>query len=311
MTTSPYSISETASSCKDELLAMMIKERQSYNYQQYVSTHTMPMPMPMSTDRSSSLIDIRDEQNLSRLKICHWTFHLIDYFDLSRNTATISMDIFDRFMATQGHLCTANFTVLAAAASVYISIKLHEHSDLKSTTLSRFSRGEFTASDIEAMECEILKSISWLVHPPTANCFLCMYVEFFPHEMTKATKLFIYENAKYLTELSVFDSYFVDHRASTVSYAAIKCVLDGESSSRYLSLEQKRRILFNIKEKFGLLSNNHDFDILTTLVEQRLYQAIAKYQDDDGAVFLHSNQSKRTTSNNSPISTLHNHRQVS
>lgn len=277
---------------EDQIFCMIQKERDLYAYNKFVSNS----PKYRSNESTLPLIDIRDETNQSRLKICHWTFNMIDHYDLSRKTAFISMNIFDRFMATQGNECTPKFTTLAAATSIYIAMKIHERNELMPSLLARCGRDEFTSFDIEKMECEMVFNISWLLNPPTPTCYLFLMVRLLPNEIfCMLTKHKIYENAKYIAELAVFDNFFVDQYSSTISYTALKFSLDRETLAGRITLTQNESIISRMNDRFGLS--------LTILVQEKLYEAIRKYQGEDSGL-MHLNQNIIYTDNHSPTSTL-------
>ena len=278
---------------ENQIFCMIQKERNLYAYNKFVSTNS---PIHRSDDTSSPLIDIRDETNQSRLKMCHWTFKMVDHYDLSRKTAFISMNIFDRFMATQGNQCSPKFTIIAAATSIYIAIKIHERNVLMPSLLSRCSRDELTSSDIEKMECEMVFSISWLLNPPTPTCYLFLFVRQLPSEIfCMVTKHAIYENAKYIAELAVFDNFFVDQYSFTISYTALKFALKQETLAGRITRIQNDSILRRMNDRFGLS--------LTIPVQEKLYEAICKYQGEDSGL-MHLNQNIMSTDNYSPTSTL-------
>merc|ERR1712113_553580 len=73
-----------------------------------------------------------------------------------------------------------------------------------------------------AMEMDILRALSWRVHPTTPYCFAQHILFLIPHTaFSLDVRHDIIELARFLTELSVVDYYFVVHRASTVGLASI------------------------------------------------------------------------------------------
>jgi hypothetical protein len=94
------------------------------------------------------------------------------------------------------------------------------------TTLSR---GAFSIETIEAKERELLSLLQWHVNPPTCAQFVYYFSKQFPDwDAPDRPEIVneIFENAKYLTELSVFRSKFAfEYKSSTVAYGAVLCAL--------------------------------------------------------------------------------------
>jgi hypothetical protein len=74
-------------------------------------------------------------------------------------------------------------------------------------------------------DCPLLflsRSLSWRVHPPTAYCFTKHILFLLPYtSVSTETRSEILEVARFLSELSVFDYFFVMHRPSSVGLASI------------------------------------------------------------------------------------------
>ena len=135
------SFSLNASLLIDKIVVMRRSEQSSYLYGSYFKEP------PMKSNCTDP-----GEFSLWREKICHWTYTVIDHFNLSRRTVAISMDLFDRFLATLGNNCDGNQALLISLTTLYISIKIHEKKKIKLSTLSDLSRSQFTPKEIEDME---------------------------------------------------------------------------------------------------------------------------------------------------------------
>jgi Cyclin, C-terminal domain len=67
-----------------------------------------------------------------------------------------------------------------------------------------------------------IRSLFWLVHPPTAYCFAKHVLVLLPTaSVSPETRLDILELSRFLTELSVIDYFFVIFRPSNVAVAAL------------------------------------------------------------------------------------------
>ena len=287
-----------STSVQDSLdFILMTKEREQTLYLQ--SKFYKP-PLTLDAETHSEQICILDDTHNSRQKICYWTFNVIDHFDLSRTTAVISMDIFDRFLATRGNRCTPDFALLAAITTLYISLKIHEQTKISSESLCNLSRGRFSPTEIEEMEIEILKDLSWLVHPPVVTDFLCPLLRLLPGEVSNTTRNDLFENARYLAELAVFDLYLIKYHASTIASAIILNLLDNEVKLGHIS--------FSCLETFCLLLDDHNIEFLSNSEELRnigeaLYQTVCQSQDsecDDDQY----REDERKINSSSPISAI-------
>lgn len=198
------------------------------------------------------------DQNLNvtwREKICHWCYNVVDHFDLSREIVSVSLNLFDRFLVTRGNKCNGNMALLASLATLHLSIKLHETKKIKLTTLANLSRGQFDPCHIEEMEWNILSALGWKVHPPTESAFINHLLVFLPQEAHPAVRKDLLELSRYLSELAVCDSFFVDFNASSVAFASILNVMEDMSYSR-LSAGLREKFLRDLADKVHLNYND-------------------------------------------------------
>lgn len=229
--------------------AMRTRETSKYNYASYVR-----QPLDQSLDvKSESVINIRTDIGC-REKICHWTYSVVDHFKLSRETVAISMDLFDRFLATQGNLCTSQSALLASLTTLYIAIKVNEKKNIKISTLVSLSRNQFTAKDIEAMEMKILQDVGFLVQAPTAVEFIGHLISFLHAD--ESLLHHICELSRYVAELSICDSFFVDQEKSAIALAAILNVLEDDVSYEKLPRIAREHFLHYITNRFNWFIDN-------------------------------------------------------
>ena len=78
----------------DTLLAMMSQERSGYQLDSYFPRDVLP-PQNGSLPRQQNII-----HGGWREKICQWSYNVVDHFDLPREIVSISLNYFDRYMAT-------------------------------------------------------------------------------------------------------------------------------------------------------------------------------------------------------------------
>lgn len=207
----------TRSSLIDRINAMKRQEMAFYLHHMYVQ----PSQKKQCNDDSLEFYSWRE-------KICHWSYSVIDHFNLSRHTVAISLDLFDRFLATRGNKCDGSYALLTSLTTLYIAVKTHESRKLKIKTLTRLSRGQFNNRDIEKMELKILKALSWLVHPPIVVDFIQHLVKLLPIQVGPQVQHKIFELSRYTAELSVCDPFFTEYPPSLIAFAAILNVLEDE-----------------------------------------------------------------------------------
>lgn len=163
----------------------------------------------------------------------------------------VSLSFFDRYLATRGNKCNGNLALLTSLTTLHIAIKLHDSKKIKLSTLANLSRGQFDSKHIEDMEWNVLAALGWKMHPPTQYAFVSHILLFLPQEANPAVRKGLSELSKYLTELAVCDSYFVDVDNSTVAFAAILNVMEDMNYSR-LSGGLREKFLRDLATKAGL-----------------------------------------------------------
>lgn len=211
-----------------------------------------------STSNSVSGGAIVDDSSLSQLnsswreKICHWSFNVVDHFDLSREVVAVSMSLFDRYLATRNNKCNGSTALLASLTTLHIAIKVHEVRKIKLTTLANLSRGQFGPKHIEEMEWKILNSLNWHIHPPTSMSFLSHLLLLLPPQVTDSSKEDIYALSRYITELSVCDSSFVEIYPSAVAFSAILNSLEDRRYRRLIPTGVREQFLRAIATHVGL-----------------------------------------------------------
>jgi len=268
----------SASCIADRINTMRSQEADAYDYARYsrigdalleATGGEVPLDEEMAAGGpDSETQDVRLNSSW-REKICHWSYSVVDHFELSRETVAISIDLFDRYLATRGNRCNGSSALLTSLTTLYIAIKLNEPKKIKLTTLSNLSRGQFFPPDIEEMEYKILSSLSWMVHPPTVVSFVSHFLLFLP-QVHSSVRKDIFELARYLAELSICDAYFVDCSSSTIAYSAVLNVMDDISLSR-ISAGARHRFLSELCERVGL--DHRDDDVRTA--RERLREIFA------------------------------------
>lgn len=225
-----------------------------------------------------------------REKICYWAYSTIDYFELSRKTVAICMNLFDRYLAantraTHFDSCkipkeeeeiTSRQFLLISLTILYISIKLTEPSMSRtkrikmSTMLQLCQRPKFEKQDIFDMEIKILHSLSWLVNPPTAVDFIADFLKFLPCSVPFNLRQRLYMTSRYMAELSICDPFFMDYFPSTIAFAAVvNSIEDNEHNNP--SNSDDVSIFYNyLKNNLGFCRNSYPLD----LIRERLHDMV-------------------------------------
>jgi hypothetical protein len=226
------------------------------------------------------LLDSEDNKlNVAwREKITHWSYNVVDHFELSREVVAISLNLFDRFLATQGNKCNGNLALLTSLTTLHLAIKLHDTKKIRLSTLANLSRGQFGPDHIEEMEWVILNALGWKLHPPTAYSFIFHLLLFLPQEANPSVRKELFELSRYLTELAACDSYLVDAKASTIAFASILNVMN-DISYTHLSAGIREKFLRDVMDKANI--NYGDPDVVE--VRQRISNMSHSNMNDTSA----------------------------
>ncbi|KAL7540820.1 hypothetical protein ACHAWF_006790 [Thalassiosira exigua] len=156
---------------------------------------------------------------LWREKISEWCYQVVDHFDFNREVVSVALSYLDRYLA--GRTVNRRIFQLAAMTALYLAIKLFEPGRLRMSSLIDLSRGYFLAEHLVTMEDSMLQSLGWHVHPPTSFAFCRDFVRLLPPEVPPRARHDVTELARFLTELSVCEYWFVTKRPSSVALASI------------------------------------------------------------------------------------------
>eukprot|EP00557_Chaetoceros_sp_GSL56_P011965 CAMPEP_0176476442 /NCGR_PEP_ID=MMETSP0200_2-20121128/53_1 /TAXON_ID=947934 /ORGANISM="Chaetoceros sp., Strain GSL56" /LENGTH=325 /DNA_ID=CAMNT_0017872109 /DNA_START=115 /DNA_END=1092 /DNA_ORIENTATION=+ len=162
-----------------------------------------------------------------RERICDWCYQVVDHFDFSREVVAVAMSYLDRYLCARK--VNKKLFQLAAMASLFIAIKLHEPSALKLTSLTGLSRGFFTPDHIIAMEQSILRTLKWRMNPPTVMTAVRLFLDLLATDISNQARLECTELSRFLSELSVCDYFFTTKKPSHVALACILTSFEGLS----------------------------------------------------------------------------------
>jgi Cyclin, N-terminal domain len=176
-----------------------------------------------TTDYISNNVDkLLDVDGDCRTKMVVWSYQVIDFCKFNRETVEIAMSYLDRFLVTTtgAHaLQDRSVYQLAAMASLYTAVKIHEPEAMDPALISKLSRGTYAPDEIEDMELIILKSLQWRLNPPTTLSYVREFMKLIPLEAIDiATRIIIYELAKCQAEFATTDYNLVEMKAAEKAF---------------------------------------------------------------------------------------------
>jgi hypothetical protein len=260
------------------LEVMRSQEQSTYSYRNFEP----PMFPPDPTSRYNVDESIPHLNSSWREKICHWSFNVIDHFDLSREVVAVSMSLFDRFLATRGNRCNGSTALLASLTTLHIAIKVNEVRKIKLGTLANLSRGQFGPRDIEEMEWNVLTSLEWKIHPPTSMSFISHLLLLLPPQVDDACKEEIYALSRYITELSVCDSAFVEINPSSVAFAAILNSLEDRKYRKFISSSVRDQFVRSIERHVDLHRDDEHVTMARPKLKKLLKNSFAQDASSQG-----------------------------
>ena len=224
------------------------------------------------------------EVNLTaREKILEWKYQVIDHFNMDRKTVALSVKLLDRYLANcknsneleqQDAYYTKKGFQLAAMVTLFIAIKVQEPKKLKISSLIELSRGYFTVEEFYKAEQRIIKNLNYRINFPLESDYVSRFTVLlgsvdFLSEPSNDLGLHhvMYEYARYLTELSQIDSFFLPYSSAKVAFAAFVNAMERGSyrirqnrKMRTASLDHDTRSKFYEKAgaEFGLIYNSQE-----------------------------------------------------
>jgi len=250
-----------------------------------------------------------------RVEICSWMYRFVDSYDLCRDVVYRAMSYFDRFLMTllarrdeevpnnPSRVIESSFLQLASMTALNLAIKLYSPLKWNTSNMIKCSRGKFTLAHIISMERQMLHVLVWRVNPPTSTEFI-MYFTSLVFDITGRPDLAnhfndIVDMATFFTELSVWDSYFLEHKSSTVAIASMLNATESLDNNLPISSTSFTTLFINVLQSLDLLPcEDALYHVQSRLQED--YSRSADNQDtlDDEVV----NQNIRDDRANSPTS---------
>lgn len=186
-----------------------------------------PVAAARAGESSASSSEINE---MWREKICEWCYQVVDHFDFNREIVSVAMSYLDRYLATRS--VNRRIFQLAAMTALYLAIKLYEPGKIRMSSLIDLSRGYFLEDHIVTMEDSMLQTLGWHVHPPTPYSFVREIIPLLPAQITPRDRHDTNELARFLTELSVCDYWFVTKKPSSIALASLINALELQGEPR-------------------------------------------------------------------------------
>ena len=179
---------------------------------------------------------------ICREKMVLWTFQVVDYCQLNRQTAELSVRMLDRLLSladqndsnekhrqlAQSCLQNRKTYQLAAMTCLYTAIKINESQVMSPDIIASLSRGMSTTDQVVEMESRILAALEYHICGPTGIDVVDHLVQLLPSSVPTHVKRTIIERSRHAIHQSL-----VDHSLSTtvsptlLGYAALVHTLDG------------------------------------------------------------------------------------
>eukprot|EP00586_Coscinodiscus_wailesii_P002207 CAMPEP_0172491940 /NCGR_PEP_ID=MMETSP1066-20121228/22878_1 /TAXON_ID=671091 /ORGANISM="Coscinodiscus wailesii, Strain CCMP2513" /LENGTH=305 /DNA_ID=CAMNT_0013261265 /DNA_START=85 /DNA_END=1002 /DNA_ORIENTATION=- len=285
----------------DKFAVMRRQEETTYKVPDYLSPRYIASNLSPSAELQTPRKSIVDDD--LRVEIVHWSYKVVDYLNMDRETVSISLSLFDRFLSI--HTVNKKVAQLVGLTSLYLAVKLSEQEwKMKMPLLlSHFitlSRDNFTARDIVGMEALILSTLRYHVHPPTPQSVVSHLLLMFPQHVNPESTRRITDYATFLTELSVCEYFFVTRKTSSIALAALIVGMDNDP---YLSPVDRKTFLESVRQVTTIDSNSLEVEECRMNL-QMLYNGSEKFDDDISEQYTAANNPESTfrTETVSPVS---------
>jgi len=212
-----------------EYLSMTPWQKDVYRLAKKKSIHDHQFTASRKLPSDSGDVNYIDEY--CREQIVEWSFRVVDYFGIDREVVVFSISFLDRFLTTCR--CDRTSFKLAATTTLQLGVKLLYPCRLADLgILSDLSRGEFEMNDVAEMENNILRALSWHLHPPTPVAFASILLDYVLNEplttrLSMADLDSLYDFSSFFGDLAVCDYFFVSLQPSSIAIASILNALEG------------------------------------------------------------------------------------
>ena len=163
-----------------------------------------------------------------RVRMVEWSFSVVDFAKLHRETVSVAMSLLDRYLSSRCPearkvMLSRKLYQLASMSALFVAIKMNEKTIVNATVFAELSRGSYTAVDILRMESIMLKSLGWRVNGPTTHGFFrhMMALTSENSQSSFTINSTFTELCNFQLDLSVGDYFFCSQKPSIIAIAAI------------------------------------------------------------------------------------------
>ena len=202
------------------IAVMRTKEDVEYSYR---SIGTRGGSSSSCVRRPGSHIDCE-----SRRLMVDWCYKVVDRCGFRRETVAFAISYLDRYVAAHSATLGKKQFQLASMTAMYIAIKVNESEAMHPRTIEQLSRGVYTEKDVERMEIDILFTLKWKCHPPTARAFIQHLCHLIPDEcLGDQQRDRVLQMAQLQADLALMDfSLVTQAKPSSIAYCAIANAID-------------------------------------------------------------------------------------
>ncbi|KAL7469970.1 hypothetical protein ACHAXS_010218 [Conticribra weissflogii] len=221
----------------DRFQVLLNQENTSYRITDYLSPSHQLQTAQLHGDFFQTQQDaaiLSKQKSHWRSKLCAWMYCIVDTHDLSRELVSIALSYMDRYLSKVWMNYSDDFQ-LVGMTSLYIAIKLYRHHGKCAgiCSFAKLSKGIFNEQDFLTMEDNVLNTLEWRMHPPTAVSYLELLIYFVPRGATHPfTRKDLFERVKFLLELSSTVHYFFAKKPSCIAIAAFIEVMGHDEGPR-------------------------------------------------------------------------------
>jgi hypothetical protein len=161
-----------------------------------------------------------------RKKLCQWVYSLADVCRVNRNTATVAITYFDRYLSCRGTksakilVCLADLREfqLAFITCFILAVKTRESLEVKTTFVAEYiCGGMYDPEELVQMGLEILRTLEWRLNGPTPCDFIRYFVEILPTVVDRqATKILLADKA-----IKISEDFMADYSVALRPYSCI------------------------------------------------------------------------------------------
>jgi len=256
--------------------AMRQQEERYYRVSDYFSHSSIKNN---TEDSSSSLFVNKSCRSL----MADWCNNVGKACKYNSETVEIAMNCLDRFVESTitSSSSTSNAQEelmllrdrgrfqLAVMAAFYSTVKIHEQEAIDPKLLSTLTHGAHTPEDIEQMESELLRSLSWRMNPPTVMSFVRKILDVVPdNQLNSSEKRIILDITKKQIEQIANGYEFSTYPNSYIAFASIlNSVESWLYGDNYDSVGGNCDVFFytNFKKTIGTILQVDDYNCISKL----------------------------------------------